>query len=282
MFWHLHHLWYWVDDKHPDGILKDVSDLSIAHHAQWQGEPKAFVDALVTEKFIDRADGCLLMHDWEDWRSAPAIKRSGRRTDATRLPSGRREEKRESFSSAPSLPSPTPPSIPSPVSFSKERKEENCAVAPLASQKPKREAAPHWQLLIDHIKRKWEYKKRPYGKFAPTGQDMNLLRARASVYTVFDLMGLYDDFIVTDDPFWSKQGHSITMFCKAIDALLDKTGWKARSEKYRNTILRPDTDEAAANLSSVMTLATQALAGKAADLVSRIRKEELRREGLAA
>ena len=87
-FWNLHHLWYWCSDQFPDGVMKDVSDIAIARSAQWLGEPKAFVEAMVISGFIDREPGQLRLHDWEMWKADPIRKRvdRGRRADAVRTP----------------------------------------------------------------------------------------------------------------------------------------------------------------------------------------------------
>lgn len=87
-FWNLHHLWYWCSDQFPDGVMKDVSDLAIAHSAQWSDDPKTFVEALVISGFIDREPGQLRLHDWTQWASEPVKKKGGRQTDATRTPNG--------------------------------------------------------------------------------------------------------------------------------------------------------------------------------------------------
>lgn len=66
--WNLTHFWFWVSVKHHDGVLQNISDYVIAHQAQWFGDPKAFVNALVDSGFLDRGDGCLSVHEWEKWR----------------------------------------------------------------------------------------------------------------------------------------------------------------------------------------------------------------------
>lgn len=283
LFWNLHHLWYWVDDKHPDGILKDVSDLAIAHHAQWQGVPKMFVDALVEQKFIDRGEGVLLIHDWDEHRSSAAAKRNGRRTDAARTPHGRHEEeKRESFLSAPSPSSPRPPSPSSPVSLSKERKEEDSAAKAAAFVSKRRVQKPiaYWGLLVDHIKRKWEYKKRPNGRFSPSDQDFSHLRKRALVYDSFELMALYDEFMNIEDAFYSKNGHAIWVFCKAVDALVDQRGWKERAERYRALELKPTTPEETENVKKINQTIAGMTIGKVNGTIDAERKE-LQRVGVA-
>lgn len=281
-FWNLHHLWYWVGETHPDGILKNISDLTIAHHAKWHGEPKSFVDALVKEGFIDRGVGALYVHDWDRWRSDPVRLKSNRSGSERRKyderptnvgqTSDQEKERESSLSSSPS--SPTPPSS-TPYSPSKEREKEDSAAkaAALPSQKAKgKKPIANWALLVDHIKRKWEYKKRPNGRFAPTGQDFEHLRKRALVYDAFELMALYDEFIVTADEFYAKNGYAVWVFCKAVDALVDKAGWKAKADAYRANHLKPTTPAEVENAKKLSETMSGMMNGKVSGSIEKDRK----------
>lgn len=65
---HLHELWWWaLDNVGVDGRLDGMSSYEIALAAQWDGDPKEFVDALIDGGFIDNIDGCLVLHDWYDY-----------------------------------------------------------------------------------------------------------------------------------------------------------------------------------------------------------------------
>lgn len=252
-FWNLHHMWYWCSDHYPDGVMKNVSDVAIACSAQWPGDSKVFVDALVSSGFLDRKDGALIVHDWIQWR--PEYVRSRDRRSTAKRPRFDRvstaKEKREGPSSLP----PNPP-IPS----SQEKKEGPVSSASLL--KSKKLPTPFWRVLVDHIKRKWEFKKRPNGKFNPNAVDFKLLQGKARVYDAFELMALYDEFMAADDPFYFKKGHSIGMFCQAIDALVDKSGWKSRAEKYRGEHLKPVTEEEMVAVAEVAAVMTGMLNGK--------------------
>lgn len=81
VFWNLHHLWYWVSANYHDGVMMNVSDFAIAHSAKWQGDSKAFVEALVSSGFVDRGEGALVMHDWSTWRSDSVRSRVRRACD---------------------------------------------------------------------------------------------------------------------------------------------------------------------------------------------------------
>jgi hypothetical protein len=65
---HLISFWLWALDNVPDGELDSISPRMIAYAAQWTGEPKQFLDALIGAGFIDeRVDGSLSIHDWYDY-----------------------------------------------------------------------------------------------------------------------------------------------------------------------------------------------------------------------
>ena len=86
---HLHFLWWWCVDYAPKGVLKGFSDTQIARAAEWGGDPKAFVEALVGAKFIDRVGGVLTVHDWMDFCGS-LIKKRLERVGARREPFGSR------------------------------------------------------------------------------------------------------------------------------------------------------------------------------------------------
>lgn len=87
---HLHCFWWWALDYSDDGSLEDHEPIDIAIGAEWDGDPDAFVDAMVRVGFIDRADDeCLSVHDWDDYggkltraRKAHAEKQRKRRAES--------------------------------------------------------------------------------------------------------------------------------------------------------------------------------------------------------
>jgi len=64
---HLHYLWWWCLDYASDGDLSPYSAEEIAEAAAWDGDPAAFVSALVEAGFLDRTDGRLVVHDNADY-----------------------------------------------------------------------------------------------------------------------------------------------------------------------------------------------------------------------
>jgi hypothetical protein len=64
---HLHYLWWWCLDYASDGDLSGYSAEEIAEAAAWDGDPSAFVSALVEAGFLDRTDGRLVVHDNADY-----------------------------------------------------------------------------------------------------------------------------------------------------------------------------------------------------------------------
>lgn len=69
---HLHMLWWWALDYAQDGDLTPFDPLDIADAAGWEGDPEAFIEAMVNcgirgAGFLERTeDGDLLIHDWNE------------------------------------------------------------------------------------------------------------------------------------------------------------------------------------------------------------------------
>lgn len=83
---HLHLLWWWCVDYAPAGQIKH-NDQQIARAAEWSGDSKQFVDALIAAGFLDRGNGVLTVHDWLDFCGALMEKRLQRiKSNKKRLP----------------------------------------------------------------------------------------------------------------------------------------------------------------------------------------------------
>lgn len=63
----LHLLWWWALDYAEDGDLSRYEEADIADACQWDGDPEQLVEALVSVRFLDRADDQLVIHDWGDY-----------------------------------------------------------------------------------------------------------------------------------------------------------------------------------------------------------------------
>jgi hypothetical protein len=64
---HLIALWTWALDNAPDGTL-DCSPRAIARGAQWTGDSKTFVEALLGAGYLERtSDTQLVLHDWDTY-----------------------------------------------------------------------------------------------------------------------------------------------------------------------------------------------------------------------
>lgn len=61
----LHLLWAYAMDYAKDGDLSEYTPAEIAAAAEWGGDPEAFVNALVTARFVDNTDSGLRLHNWE-------------------------------------------------------------------------------------------------------------------------------------------------------------------------------------------------------------------------
>jgi hypothetical protein len=132
-------LWISAAMSHPSGILEGMDEIDIALDAGWEGDPKVFVDALVTCGFMEKDDETetYRLHDWEEHQPyvCHAPERSASASNAARVkwekkrnaesmrsvahtegkPSAmRNEEKRNA-------PSPSPSPSPSPILKNKEK-----------------------------------------------------------------------------------------------------------------------------------------------------------------
>jgi len=90
---HLHCLWWWCIDYAPDGDLTEIDHDVIADAGAWEGDPEAFIDALVNATreragvgFLENDDG-LKVHDWMQYAGLIIVKREA---DAARKRDGRR------------------------------------------------------------------------------------------------------------------------------------------------------------------------------------------------
>jgi hypothetical protein len=96
---HLIALWTWALDNAPDGTL-DCSLRAIARGAQWTGDSKEFVEALVGAGFLERtSETQLVLHDWDtyagklvDRRKANAERMRRARAQANSAPGDARAE----------------------------------------------------------------------------------------------------------------------------------------------------------------------------------------------
>lgn len=93
---HLHCLWWWALDYAQDGDLFGYSNEDIAEAALWDGEPTAFVTALLgcgvgnSAGFLEARDGArgFIIHDWWDY-AGKLIER--RKADAERKRTSRQQ-----------------------------------------------------------------------------------------------------------------------------------------------------------------------------------------------
>lgn len=109
-------LWLWAMSNRADGDLSDVDNADFAR--LWELGPRkaaAFRDGLEQSGFLDRTQGRLLIHDWEDYAGRLL---EARRRDRDRKRETRRREREaapcpadgdQPSGDGPALPYPTPP-----------------------------------------------------------------------------------------------------------------------------------------------------------------------------
>ena len=59
-------LWIATAMNHPDGILTGMDETDIALEAGWEGEPQAFVAALLECRLLDKTEHGYALHDWAE------------------------------------------------------------------------------------------------------------------------------------------------------------------------------------------------------------------------
>jgi hypothetical protein len=122
-------LWAHAAEFIPNGDLSDMDAIDIADAAEWKGEANSFLEIMIEQRWIDKKDGGLFLHDWEEHQTW-VVKAPERREKAKKAASARWENCKENATSnatsmqqamlnnatsnAPSpspLPSPTPKDI---------------------------------------------------------------------------------------------------------------------------------------------------------------------------
>lgn len=88
---HLHLLWWWCVDYCPGGELK-ANDVLIARAGEWPGDAKEFVSALVESGWLDRGDGVLSVHDWQEYSGRLIDLREANRQRQQRFRERKRDE----------------------------------------------------------------------------------------------------------------------------------------------------------------------------------------------
>lgn len=82
-------LWISAAMSHPSGVLEGMDEIDIALDAGWEGDPKVFVDALVTCGFMEKDDETetYRLHDWEEHQPyvCHAPERSASASNAARI-----------------------------------------------------------------------------------------------------------------------------------------------------------------------------------------------------
>lgn len=102
---HLHLFWWWRVDYSPSGVIKH-NELAISRAAEWTGNAKNFVEALIACGWLDSGDGVLKVHDWHDF-CGPLIEKRLQRLSERQKKSAERQTL--SAETMPTQPNPTKP-----------------------------------------------------------------------------------------------------------------------------------------------------------------------------
>ena len=93
---HLVTLWLAVLEQAPDGFLEDWDATDVAENAEWDGDPKIFVDALVANRLLDEEEGVFTIHDWSDYSQfLKAAKKTTQNRERKRAQRAREKEEKE-------------------------------------------------------------------------------------------------------------------------------------------------------------------------------------------
>jgi len=96
MIGHLICLWLWALDNAPDGVMytsrNALRNKMVANVSQWDGDPDAFVDALVESGFLDERDDALELHDWYDYAGKLMETRKARRERQRRYREAKKQQ----------------------------------------------------------------------------------------------------------------------------------------------------------------------------------------------
>lgn len=283
----LHRFWWWCVDYAPDGDLRRHRNAVLAgavgiHPSAGDQFVKAMVECGEAGHGFIEKEPYFRVRNW--WKRTGRFLQARYKADPeflerVRTAYGASRNVVASNSQQPESPAPQTPLSPQDQAvnqpnhtkptqgFSPAVVNDTTAAPKFGVVMPKKQlkppsARPFWAVMVEHFKRKWEYKKRPHGRFAPTDKDWGQLRRVAAVYDEFELMALYDDFIVSGDKFYAANGHQLWVFARAVDALVDGSAWKARADKYRAEALKPQTEEEAAAAGEISQVLTSMMTGK--------------------
>lgn len=232
----LHMFWWWCVDHAEDGDLRKFNDEELVRVVEWNGDGKAFIDAMVQAEFIEREPYFRIRNWWkfvekfmkrrfekkpEKWQAIEALYKA---TD--RQPTGRRTPhtgptkhtkpniQNQDKDIAATETAPTPPS----------------RVQPPKSQKKSKEPPnPFLQGVINHVCQTWEAKRG--AKYVFTGQHAKLLLGIVKVHGGPVTKALWDIYLSSNDEYYRNCGWSINAFGGCLPKLLDGP-WRSIKQKY--------------------------------------------------
>lgn len=73
---HLVSFWLWALDNAPDGNITAISKKTMAFAAQFPKSADGFFQGMLSSRWFDDAEGCITIHDWDDYAGRLVLKRA--------------------------------------------------------------------------------------------------------------------------------------------------------------------------------------------------------------
>src|SRR5205814_2415286 len=98
----------------------------------------------------------------------------------------------------------------------------------------KEKTSPYFHELINHISKKWREKK-GFG-YPFRGRDFKELKEATRIFPEWQLMSLYDVFMMYTSEWVVNTGYSISGFLACLPWLVDDLNWKKKAREYEEKI----------------------------------------------
>lgn len=234
LLWHFTMKYAWRD-----GDLRRFTPTIICQAVYWKKDESLFISALQNTGWMEKDS--LKVHDWLDY-AGKLVK--DRLYNAKRRKTASNDVPRRKTTAT--LPYPTSPNRTKPTTPLPPKGEPAIGSVPSLSNDTATAPIPFWQEMVDHMDRTWTaFKKKKTGNEVkypwPESRDRTwrTLKSSASFYRPFGIMALWDLYLLMNDAWVSKTGHTVEAFIHKIPVLVDDPRWKSLSSKYENLLATP-------------------------------------------